>query len=139
MEERNRKGDSQVGCGGKPDRSAMSIWPRLDQPAIITPNHQGYLDGPALAFLAPKPILFGVDPDFSTREPWRRILMTIGRITHCRMVPMAPGSRRGIREMLYWLRDGAGYACVPRAGLPRERPIREPNGLRVVLVRPFTL
>lgn len=95
----------------------MDIWPKLDKPAIIAPNHQGYLDGPVLAFLAPKPVLFGVDPDFSTREPWRRILLAIGHITGCRMVPMSPGSSRGLREMLRWLRGGGWVCLFPEGGI----------------------
>ncbi len=115
----------------------MGIWPRLDQPAIITPNHQGYLDGPALAFLTPKPILFGVDPEFSTKEPWRRILLAIGRITRCRMVPMAPGSRGGLREMLRYLQDGGWVCLFPEGGIatgkeyPGARWIAERSGVSI--------
>ncbi|MFA7655028.1 1-acyl-sn-glycerol-3-phosphate acyltransferase, partial [Acidithiobacillus thiooxidans] len=64
----------------------MPLWPQQDQPAIITPNHASYLDGPLLALLTPRPLLFGVDPDFSTQEPWRSLLLRIGRIRGCEMV-----------------------------------------------------
>jgi len=97
------------------------LWPQAG-PTIITANHESYLDGPMLALLAPRPILFGVDPDFSTREPWRSLLLAWGRISggH-RMVPMTPGSSRGLREMLRWLREGGWVCLFPEGGIGTGR------------------
>lgn len=98
-----------------------SFWPDLTKPAIITPNHTSYLDGPVLAMLAPRPILFGVDPEFSTRAPWRSILLGIGQITRCRMTPMTPGSSYGLREMLRYLCTGGWVCLFPEGGIETGR------------------
>ncbi len=93
------------------------IWPDAGGPAIIAPNHTSYLDGPALALITPKPILFAVDPQFSTRQPWRSILLAVGRIRSCEMVPMEIGSPKGIRALARRLEAG-GWVCIfPEGGI----------------------
>lgn len=99
---------------------ASGRWPGHG-PAIITPNHTSLLDGPALALLTPSPILFGVDPDYAEREPWRSILLTVGRLKGCTMVPMLPGTSRGLRDMLRALRAGSWVCLFPEGGIATGR------------------
>jgi acyl-[acyl-carrier-protein]-phospholipid O-acyltransferase/long-chain-fatty-acid--[acyl-carrier-protein] ligase len=115
----------------------MPLWPQQDQPAIITPNHASYLDGPLLALLTPRPLLFGVDPDFSTQEPWRSLLLRIGRIRGCEMVTMTPGRGQGLRQMLRTLHRGGWVCLFPEGGIgtdqeyPGARWLAERTGARI--------
>lgn len=97
----------------------MRCWPDTDRPAIIVANHTGWLDGPALAWLTPKPILFGVDPDFSLRRPWRGLMLWWAGVcgTGCEIVPMSPGCATGLRAMLRRLRAGGWVCLFPEGGI----------------------
>lgn len=100
---------------------SSSPWPDPTQPAIIAPGpHRSYLDGPTLALMTPHPILFAVTPDFALHPLWRPILLGIGAVRGCSMVPMRPGSTRGIRVLLRHLEAG-GWVCVfPEGGIDRD-------------------
>ena len=96
-------------------------WPDPSGPAIIAAGpHRSYLDGPTLALITPKPILFAVTPDFALHPIWRPILIGIGMIRGCAMVPARPGSIQGVRTLLRHLKDG-GWICIfPQGGLNRD-------------------
>lgn len=102
-----------------------SHWPDPGRPAIIAPApHRSYLDGPTIALLTPRPILFAVTPDFACHWIWRPILEGFGKINGCSMTPMRPGSARGLRTLLRHLESG-GWVCIfPEGGLNKqqERP-----------------
>ena len=91
-----------------------------DPVVIAVFPHRSLLDGPRLAFAFNRQVLFGVDPDYSLCEPWRSLLLTIGAITGCSMVPMQPGSSQGLRTMLRSLRSGPAGRSVclfPQGGI----------------------
>jgi hypothetical protein len=87
----------------------------------VRSNHAGRL--PPTSFGDAKvnrPVLFGVDPEYSLCEPWRSRLLTIGAITGCSMIPMQPGSSQGLRTMLRSLRSGSEGRSVclfPKGGI----------------------
>lgn len=99
------------------------IWPAQDKPAIITANHTSLLDGPALAWLAPRPILFAVDPAFAAHRFWRPALLTYATMigTGCHMVAMEPGSPRGLRALLRELQAGGWVCLFPEGGIGTGR------------------
>jgi len=102
-------------------RGAAPLWPARNSPAIIVANHQGYLDGPWLAALAPQRILFGVDPDFSRRQPWRGLLRLYTALVGVDIVPMGPGSLCGLRQMCRYLEAGGWVCLFPEGGINTGR------------------
>lgn len=95
-----------------------SIWPATDRAAIIAPGpHRSYLDGPTIALATPKPILFAVTPDFALHPVWRPILLMIGQVRGCMMIPIKVGQSAGVRALLKHVNRG-GWVCVfPDGGL----------------------
>ncbi len=94
------------------------IWPDRTRPAIIAPGpHRSYLDGPLLAVTTPRPMLFAVTPEFALHPVWRPLLLGVGYIRGCSMIPMRPGSAYGVRSLLNHLAAG-GWVCVfPGGGI----------------------
>lgn len=118
--------------------SSSNLWPDPAAHSIITPGpHLSYLDGPLLALLTPRPILFAVTPDFALHPVWRPLLLSIGRPRGCSMIPMRPGSISGVRPLLRHLRAG-GWVCIfPSGGLQNshEHPgaawLSEKSGVKI--------
>lgn len=94
-----------------------SVWPSIADPAIITANHCGWLDGPVLALITPRSILFGVDPWFLWHWSCGPMLRGWARVTGCSMVPMAKGSLWGLRAMLKHLEAGGWVCLFPEGGI----------------------
>jgi 1-acyl-sn-glycerol-3-phosphate acyltransferase len=99
------------------------VWPDPERAAIIVANHTSLLDGPALALLTPRPILFGVDPAYSRHPFWRPLmLMYAGMVgTACEVVPMTPGSPIGLRSLACRLEVGGWVCLFPEGGISTGR------------------
>lgn len=95
------------------------IWPTTDGAAIIIANHTSLLDGPALALMTPRPILFGVTPAYSKHPIWRPLMLSFAGLigTGCRMVPMEPGSVQGMRSLIRELESGGWVCLFPEGGI----------------------
>lgn len=100
-----------------------SPWPKRDRPSIIVANHASLLDGPALALLTPRPILFGVDPSYSRHPVWRLVMQGYASLigTGCEMVPMMPGSPFGLRSLVRRLEAGGWVCLFPEGGIATGR------------------
>lgn len=94
-------------------------WPVSGRSAIVVANHTSLLDGPALAWLTPQPMLFGVDPAYSLHPLWRKALIGYASLigTGCDMVPMEPGSLLGLRALLRRLEEGGWVCLFPEGGI----------------------
>ncbi|MEJ2630935.1 MAG: lysophospholipid acyltransferase family protein [Acidihalobacter sp.] len=100
-------------------RRDRSLWPMHEQPNIIVANHTSLLDGPALAWLTPWPILFSVDSAYARHPVWSKVLLGYARLigTGCEMVPMMPGSAQGLRTLARRLEEGGWVCLFPEGGI----------------------
>lgn len=86
---------------------------------IVAPNHQSLLDGPLLACLTDRPLLFGVDPDWCCRQPWRVALALCRWLGIGETVALDTGKPFAWRRLAAALRAGNAVCIFPEGGIAR--------------------
>ena len=110
-------------------------WPA--GPAIVVANHVSHLDGLILASVLPEPILFGVDPDFATRQPWKAALWLACQLTGSEIVPLSSERPLGIRALSRRLATGGKIGIFPEGKINRtEEPLLplQPGAARLAIL-----
>lgn len=96
---------------------------RLHLPAgalIVAPNHCSLWDGPLIACLTDRRVLFGVDPNYLCRQPWRFVLMSLVRIGFGDVVPLDASRPFAWRRLAAALRRGAAVCVFPEGAIARD-------------------
>lgn len=104
---------------------------------IVVANHVSHLDGLILASVLPEPILFGVDPDFATRQPWKAALWLACQVTGAEIVPLSSDRVMGIRSLVKALKDGQKIGIFPEGKINRiEEPLLtlQPGAARMAIL-----
>lgn len=94
-----------------------NIWPEKGKPAIIIANHTSYFDGIYLALKTPQKITFGVDTFFATHFFFKNLLLLIGKLKKCDMVPMEPKKMTGVRSLVKVLNNNGWVCLFPEGGI----------------------
>lgn len=110
-------------------------WP--SGPGIVVANHVSHLDGLILAAVLPEPILFGVDPDFATRQPWKAGLWLACQVTGSEIVPLSSERPLGVRALVKALKNGQKIGIFPEGRINRtEEPLLplQPGAARLAIL-----
>jgi len=110
-------------------------WP--SGPGIVVANHVSHLDGLILAAVLPEPILFGVDPDFATRQPWKAGLWLACQVTGSEIVPLSSERPLGVRALVKALKNGQKIGIFPEGSINRtEEPLLplQPGAARMAIL-----
>jgi len=110
----------------------LSGWraPWIELPAgavIVAPNHRSLLDGPLMACVTDRPMLFAVDPDWCCHEPWRFALKLLSRLGFGEVVPLDSRRPFAWRRLAAKLLDGEPVCLFPEGAISRSEgplPIR---------------
>ncbi len=95
---------------------------RLTLPAgalIVAPNHSSLWDGPLVACLSDRRVLFGVDPDYLCRQPWRFLLLFLVWLGFGEVVPLDADRPFAWRKLSAALRRGAAVCVFPEGAIAR--------------------
>jgi 1-acyl-sn-glycerol-3-phosphate acyltransferase len=113
----------------------LSGWraPWIELPAgavIVAPNHRSLFDGPLMACVTDRPMLFAVDPDWCCREPWRFALNLLSRSGFGEVVPLDSRRPFAWRRLAAKLLEGAPVCLFPEGAIARgEEPLPIRPGL----------
>ncbi len=91
-----------------------------DGALIVAPNHGSLWDGPLVACLTDRRVLFGVDPDYLCRQPWRFLLMFLVRLGFGDVVPLDANRPFAWRRLAAALRRGAAVCVFPEGAIARD-------------------
>jgi len=91
-----------------------------DGALIVAPNHCSLWDGPLVACLADRRVLFGVDPDYLCRQPWRFSLMFLVKLGFGDVVPLDANRPFAWRQLAAALRRGAAVCVFPEGAIARD-------------------
>lgn len=91
---------------------------------IVAPNHRSLWDGPLVACLADRRVLFGVDPDYLCRQPWRFLLMLLVKLGFGEVVPLDANRPFAWRRLAAALRRGAAVCVFPEGAIARDGTLR---------------
>jgi 1-acyl-sn-glycerol-3-phosphate acyltransferase len=86
---------------------------------IVAPNHASLWDGPLVACLCDRRVLFGVDPDYLCRQPWRFLLLTLVWLGFGEVVPLDADRPFAWRKLSAALRRGAAVCVFPEGAIAR--------------------
>jgi 1-acyl-sn-glycerol-3-phosphate acyltransferase len=95
---------------------------RLTLPAgalIVAPNHRSLWDGPLVACLSDRRVLFGVDPDYLCRQPWRFLLLLLVWLGFGEVVPLDADRPFAWRRLASALRRGSAVCVFPEGAIAR--------------------
>jgi acyl-[acyl-carrier-protein]-phospholipid O-acyltransferase/long-chain-fatty-acid--[acyl-carrier-protein] ligase len=95
---------------------------RLALPAgalIVAPNHLSLWDGPLVACLTDRPVLFGVDPDYLCRQPWRFVLLFLVKLGFGDVVPLDADRPFAWRRLAAALHRGEAICVFPEGAIAR--------------------
>jgi len=126
--------------------SPSSVESLTSEPAIVCCNHVSLLDGVIVALASPVPLTFGVDTEFSRRNPISRFGMAgLAWMGFGEVVPVDGSSPFGIRGLAKALERGVSVMIFPEgrisdSGLPQhEQPglqwLARRSGVRVHRIR----
>lgn len=90
-----------------------------DGALIVAPNHCSLWDGPLVACLADRRVLFGVDPDYLCRQPWRFMLLFLVKLGFGDVVPLDANRPFAWRRLAAALRRGAAVCVFPEGAIAR--------------------
>jgi len=91
---------------------------------LLTADHPGLLDGPVLALVVERPLLFGVDPEYARDRAWRALLKAYARLTGHDFVALSPRDAFGLRALGRRLEAGGAVCLFPEGGIRRGGPPR---------------
>jgi 1-acyl-sn-glycerol-3-phosphate acyltransferase len=91
-----------------------------DGALIVAPNHRSLWDGPLVACLTDRRVLFGVDPDYLCRQPWRLLLMFLVKLGFGDVVPLDADRPFAWRRLAAALRRGAAVCVFPEGAIARD-------------------
>jgi 1-acyl-sn-glycerol-3-phosphate acyltransferase len=91
---------------------------------LLTADHPGYLDGPLLALLVARPLLFAVDSDFARGVLWCPLLIAHARLTGHDFVALSPHAPCALRVLARRLEGGGAVCLFPEGGIRRGGPAR---------------
>jgi len=98
--------------------------PETGPALLLTADHPGLLDGPLLALVVDRPLLFGVDADYARRRAWRSLLRAYARLTGHDFVALSPRDAFGLRALGQRLEAGGAVCLFPEGGIRRGGPPR---------------
>ncbi len=90
-----------------------------DGALILAPNHCSLWDGPLVACLTDRRVLFGVDPDYLCRQPWRFLLLFLVQLGFGDVVPLDANRPFAWRRLAAALRRGAAVCVFPEGAIAR--------------------
>jgi 1-acyl-sn-glycerol-3-phosphate acyltransferase len=96
---------------------------RLALPAgalIVAPNHLSLWDGPLVACLTDRRVLFGVDPDYLCRQPWRFVLLFLVKLGFGDVVPLDADRPFAWRRLVAALHRGEAICVFPEGAIARS-------------------
>ena len=91
-----------------------------DGALIVAPNHCSLWDGPLVACLTDRRVLFGVDPDYLCRQPWRFLLIFLVKLGFGDVVPLDANRPFAWRRLAAALRRGAAVCVFPEGAIARD-------------------
>lgn len=101
------------------DRLRLSGAPASGAGLLLTADHPSLLDGPLLAILVPRPLLFGVDAAYARHPFWRPLLRGWARLTGNDLVALSPASPFALRALARRLEEGGAVCLFPEGGIRR--------------------
>jgi len=96
---------------------------RLALPAgalIVAPNHLSLWDGPLVACLTDRRVLFGVDPDYLCHQPWRFMLLFLVKLGFGDVVPLDAHRPFAWRRLAAALHRGEAICMFPEGAIARS-------------------
>lgn len=93
-------------------------WP-LGTPVVLIANHVSLLDGLIVAAFSPAPLVFGIDPFYATRQPWKSGIAVLKRLGLGDFVPLGTGSSAATLQLIHALRAGRSVAIFPEGAISR--------------------
>ena len=91
-----------------------------DGALIVAPNHGSLWDGPLVACLTDRRVLFGVDPDYLCGQPWRFLLTFLVKLGFGDVVPLDANRPFAWRRLAAALRRGAVVCVFPEGAIARD-------------------
>jgi 1-acyl-sn-glycerol-3-phosphate acyltransferase len=96
---------------------------RLTLPAgalIVAPNHLSLWDGPLVACLTDRRVLFGVDPNYLCHQPWRFVLLFLVKLGFGDVVPLDANRPFAWRRLAAALHRGEAVCVFPEGAIARS-------------------
>jgi 1-acyl-sn-glycerol-3-phosphate acyltransferase len=90
-----------------------------DGALIVAANHRSLWDGPLVACLTDRRVLFGVDPDYLCRQPCRFLLMFLVKLGFGDLVPLDANRPFAWRRLAAALHRGAAVCVFPEGAIAR--------------------
>lgn len=91
----------------------LEHWERVDGAALVIANHVSFLDGILLAIIAPRPLMFGITPDFALKRPWCWLFDLLRWVHIIDYRAIDPGTPHAIRCLMQYVRAGGWSALFP--------------------------
>lgn len=93
-----------------------NVWPDVPGPLVVAPNHVSFLDGALIALNCPRPLLFGVAPEYCG-FPYSLAHRALSWRTGGSWVPISESDPYSFRVLIRHLRGGGAVCLFPEGGI----------------------